>query len=741
MVFRLTKLSPAPLVLAFLCVAAPALAQAPAIPEAAKLATEQGMAATRQNDWGLALKSFLAAQELAPAEPKILFNLGLVSEKIPGHALRAIAWFQAFLLVAPNDANAQAVRAEVKKLEDGFETGNRAVLDQIEKFISIGRKNIDQLAGQRGEEWTKYANFFYIDGLEYMAGARYYDSDEAGALRILHGADEKLFRDGQFAVPFPSPLLSATRDMAGAMLSAGLGVNEIVYGLKPRDFTVGELAQLDYLLEVGALEDGWIFLNGWREHNAPWMVGLERLLCTAHDRADRKAFDKVSTDIRSLLVGMSAGWAYSDIVRLYLEMGEIASAETLAKSVPPDLERETAKDYKAPNGREALSGTANGLMADFRQGRFQSRASCPGELSTLVSAESGGVQTLEWGKGTPDDSLKTETLLWWSSGRLAYLIEVGRNGVQSQDSKEYDETRLGDYVKKINDELTGMANAIALDTRNLARTVFYISKAYRQVRGPAPSGALSRKERGIPYETQGFYDRGLKPYTPVKALGLAAAHGYMDAVNAWVKRGVNVNAKDENGSTSLFYAASGGQIDVARFLLAQGADMAARDDLGFTPLIMAVLSNKPEIAKFLLSQGADINAKDNEGKTAMHWALQNKASSTFVALLAANGANVNAKDDGGLTALHLAALFSQLDALKILVANRADVNAKTSTDGTTPLHWAVQADHISLPLIQYLIDHGADINAKDKTGSTPMDTAAKNNKGEIVTYLTAHGGR
>ena len=58
-------------------------------------------------------------------------------------------------------------------------------------------------------------------------------------------------------------------------------------------------------------------------------------------------------------------------------------------------------------------------------------------------------------------------------------------------------------------------------------------------------------------------------------------------------------------------------------------------------------------------------------------------------------AQVNAAGDFGMTALHLAAQFEHAGMTRVLIANRADVNAR-SVDGARPLHLAVASESEAL---------------------------------------------
>ena len=118
---------------------------------------------------------------------------------------------------------------------------------------------------------------------------------------------------------------------------------------------------------------------------------------------------------------------------------------------------------------------------------------------------------------------------------------------------------------------------------------------------------------------------------------------------------------------------------------------------------------------------------------------------------AAEGGNLNAlksiltndptllqsKDWGDLTPLHLAVLHNHTDVVDYLLAQGADVNAKTST-GITPLHEAAQNGNKEIT--ELLLAHKANVNAVDNQGWTPMARAQKWGHPEIAALLQQHGG-
>ena len=70
------------------------------------------------------------------------------------------------------------------------------------------------------------------------------------------------------------------------------------------------------------------------------------------------------------------------------------------------------------------------------------------------------------------------------------------------------------------------------------------------------------------------------------------------------------------------------------------------------------------------------------------------------------------------------------------IQSGADVNAKNN-DGLTPLHWASSNEHIEI--VKLLLEHGADVNAKNDDGYTPLYWASRKGHTEIVNLLLKYG--
>ena len=83
------------------------------LPAAAQEAYNKGMMAAKLPDYPLAISYFQEARKLSPQSSEIYFNLGLAESKIAGRELRAISWFEAYLLANPTSPNAALIKEQM----------------------------------------------------------------------------------------------------------------------------------------------------------------------------------------------------------------------------------------------------------------------------------------------------------------------------------------------------------------------------------------------------------------------------------------------------------------------------------------------------------------------------------------------------------------------------------------------------------------------------------------------------
>jgi ankyrin repeat protein len=186
-----------------------------------------------------------------------------------------------------------------------------------------------------------------------------------------------------------------------------------------------------------------------------------------------------------------------------------------------------------------------------------------------------------------------------------------------------------------------------------------------------------------------------------------------DITIALLKKGGDVNAKDNVGWTPLHYAAPHSHVAIVKLLIEKGADINAKDNAGWTPLHAAAKNGKTEAVKLLIEKGANLETRDNFNRTALMLALLN-GNTEAIKLL------IDAKDNTGYTALMHAAREGKTEAMQLLIEKGADISAKAN-DGNTALMTAVIYNYPKV--VKLLIENGADVNAKDKSGKTAYDYA------------------
>ncbi len=222
----------------------------------------------------------------------------------------------------------------------------------------------------------------------------------------------------------------------------------------------------------------------------------------------------------------------------------------------------------------------------------------------------------------------------------------------------------------------------------------------------------------------------------------AAKAGDLVKVQALIEREpALVNAKDETGRTPLHWACRGVHVGVVRLLVGLGADVNARDANGVSPLHSVSSRGHVEAAKVLLDSGARPEAKMSDASTPLHLAAAN-GHAELVALLVEKGAPFDVRDGSEDTPLHSAAQQAQWAVVGLLAGRIPDRDGallnKQDFDGSTVLHIAAASGQ--LDTVKLLVAEGADINLRNTLGQTAFNLAEDGGFKELAAFLAAKGG-
>lgn len=203
----------------------------------------------------------------------------------------------------------------------------------------------------------------------------------------------------------------------------------------------------------------------------------------------------------------------------------------------------------------------------------------------------------------------------------------------------------------------------------------------------------------------------------------------------------------ESGTTALSNACSRGLDDIVKRLL----DLGAQPDVWIaeqnsTPLILAVRRRRIAIVRLLLEHGAKPDFCGKGTDSPLSAAILSSADRDMIQLLLKHGADPNVSMPGGdgmfpltYTAIYRRNYQKGKSPFEPLIAcDKIQIDIRDA-DGNTPLHFVAQMDPDT---IGQLLAKGADVNAKNKNGETPLHriAASENELGqEIAKLLLAKG--
>ena len=216
-----------------------------------------------------------------------------------------------------------------------------------------------------------------------------------------------------------------------------------------------------------------------------------------------------------------------------------------------------------------------------------------------------------------------------------------------------------------------------------------------------------------------------------------------------------VDQRGVDGSTPLQWAVYEGDVAEARRLLDDGADVSLANNYGATAMGLAAEVGDTDMLKLLLEAGADADSPNADGQTAL-LAVARTGNVEAAQLLLDYGATVDAREQwGGQTALMWASARRHPRMIEFLISHGADINARSldrdyqrhvtaegrpknmDSGGLTPLLYAAREN--CMACVEVLLENGADIDLPDPGGVSPLLVAVMNANWDLARQLILAG--
>lgn len=177
-------------------------------------------------------------------------------------------------------------------------------------------------------------------------------------------------------------------------------------------------------------------------------------------------------------------------------------------------------------------------------------------------------------------------------------------------------------------------------------------------------------------------------------------------------------------------AIKAGHIDQVSHALDQDAALVnAKADNGLSTVLVAAYYNEPNIAQLLVQRGAAVTIFE---------AATVGALDRVKAWLTKQPNLLNAYAPDGFQPIGLAAFFGHTDIVEYLIEQGAEIDAPSQNNmRVRPLHSAVANKRVDI--VKLLIDHGADVNSTQADDFTPLHEAAQNGLLDVAQWLIERG--
>jgi ankyrin repeat protein len=220
----------------------------------------------------------------------------------------------------------------------------------------------------------------------------------------------------------------------------------------------------------------------------------------------------------------------------------------------------------------------------------------------------------------------------------------------------------------------------------------------------------------------GQYELRMQP------LHYAAMSGNTAVLQLLIDNKAELESCNSNQWTALHIAAHNADDDAVNTLLNNGAQIDTCNASQIAALHRALLAKHERTARLLIDRRANVDAVTYDGSTPLGLAISLREPLHIVELLLESKADVALASSNGKL-LHDALMGysgkSINTVVRLLLMHRVDVNQRYNNDatGATPLHYATFNNRVSHETLLELLNAKAHLDAKDRTGQTPLHKA------------------
>jgi ankyrin repeat protein len=220
------------------------------------------------------------------------------------------------------------------------------------------------------------------------------------------------------------------------------------------------------------------------------------------------------------------------------------------------------------------------------------------------------------------------------------------------------------------------------------------------------------------------------------AVHMAARNGHHAAVEILIENRANLNVTEPSQyNTALHYAAANGYSAIVQTLVRSGANTDARNHRGLTPLLMAT---SEAIQVDFLEAGTNPNIRGTDAETVLHYAAY-FGFKEAVSLLIAKKAEIDARNTLEQTPLWLVCANTSIPEVKslaiakLLLESGASPNVVSKVADRTPFDEALRRKHFQL--LRLLLKKGADHLSRPSGELYPLHRAAQDGQVQALREL------